>query len=163
MEEIARQARELLAQHQLLQWSFQFDNGRARAGCCQYGTQGISLSYEFTKQASDEEVHDTILHEIAHAPVGKTHNHDEVWRAKAVAIGCSGRRCHDVQFSAPRYIMQCERGCWVATADRRQRRIICQRCQGQIIYVTYTEARWRQAQEQRQASSSEAPTPCPIP
>ena len=63
MEEIARQARELLAQHQLSQWSFQFDNGRKRAGCCQYGTQVLSLSYEFAKQATEAEIHDTILHE----------------------------------------------------------------------------------------------------
>jgi predicted SprT family Zn-dependent metalloprotease len=110
----------------------------------------ISLSYEFTKHVSDEEIRDTILHEIAHALVGKAHNHDEVWRAKALEMGCTGRRCHDVQFSPPRYIVQCDQGCWVATAERRQRGIICKRCQGRIVYVTYTEERWRQSQEHRQ-------------
>ena len=144
IEAIAGLARAFLAQHSLSQWSFQFDNGRKRAGCCQYRTQIISLSYEFTKHAPEEEIRDTILHEIAHALVGKSHNHDEVWRAKALEIGCSGRRCHDLQFSTPRYIMKCERGCWVATAERRKRGIICKRCQGQIVYLTYTEERWHQ-------------------
>ncbi len=60
----------------------------------------------------DEEVKDTILHEIAHALVGKAHHHDDVWRAKALEIGCSGRRCHDLQFTPPRYLVTCERGCW---------------------------------------------------
>src|SRR6266852_6094997 len=26
--------------------------------------------------------------------VGKAHGHDQVWQAKAMALGCSGRRCH---------------------------------------------------------------------
>jgi predicted SprT family Zn-dependent metalloprotease len=153
MEEIATRARKVLAQHQLLQWSFQFDNGRKRAGCCQYDTQVISLSYEFAESAPADEIHDTILHEVAHALVGKAHNHDEIWRTKALEIGCTGRRCHDLQFSTPRYIMQCERGCWVATAERRRRGIICKRCQGQIVYATYTEERWRQAREQLHLSA----------
>jgi hypothetical protein len=29
--------------------------------------------------------------------VGQAHGHDQVWQATAVALGCSGRRCHDVQ------------------------------------------------------------------
>jgi len=146
LDAIAQQARELLAQHHLALWSFRFDNGRKRAGSCQYGTQVISLAYDFAKHAPAEEIHDTILHEIAHALVGKAHNHDDVWRAKARAIGCSGRRCHDLQFTPPRYIVQCERGCWVATAERRRRNVICRRCRGALIYHTYTEERWRQTQ-----------------
>ena len=146
IDAIAQQARELLEQHHLLLWSFQFDNGRTRAGSCQYGTQVISLSYEFAKHAPAEEIHDTILHEIAHALVGKAHHHDDVWRATARAIGCSGRRCHDLQFTLPRYIVQCERGCWVTTAERRRRNVLCRRCRGALIYHTYTEERWQRTQ-----------------
>ena len=146
IDAIAQQARELLEQHHLSLWRFQFDNGRTRAGSCQYGTQVISLSYEFAKHAPAEEIHDTILHEIAHALVGKAHNHDDVWRAKAMAIGCSGRRCHELQFTPPRYIVQCERGCWVTTAERRRRHVICSRCRGALIYQTYTEERWQRTQ-----------------
>ena len=130
IDAIAQRARELLEQHHLSLWRFHFDNGRKRAGSCQYGTQVISLSYEFAKHAPAEEIHDTILHEIAHALVGKAHHHDDVWRTKALAIGCSGRRCHELQFTPPRYIIQCERGCWVTTAERRRRNMSCRRCHG---------------------------------
>ena len=40
---------------------------------------------------------DTILHEMAHALVGQVHGHDAVWQAQV--LGCSGRRCHDVQLA----------------------------------------------------------------
>jgi predicted SprT family Zn-dependent metalloprotease len=144
---LARRARALLAHHGLTGWSFQFDQGRKRAGCCQYATQVISLSYAFAQQAPEAEITDTILHEIAHALVGKAHNHDEVWRTKAQEIGCSGRRCHDRQFVPPRYIVTCARHCWVATADRRRRGVVCLQCRGRIVYQTYTEERWSSEQQ----------------
>jgi predicted SprT family Zn-dependent metalloprotease len=146
LDAIAQHARELLAQHHLALWSFRFDNGRTRAGSCQYGTQVISLAYEFAKHAPAEEIHDTILHEIAHALVGKAHHHDDVWRTQAIALGCSGKRCHELQFTPPRYIVQCERSCWVTTAERRRRNVCCSRCHGALIYQTYTAERWRRTQ-----------------
>jgi predicted SprT family Zn-dependent metalloprotease len=146
IDAIAQQAREYLLQHELSLWSFRFDNGRTRAGSCQYGPHVITLSYEFAKHAPAAEIRDTLLHEIAHALVGKTHHHDAVWRTTALALGCSGRRCHELQFTPPRYIVRCERGCWVATAERRNRKVICKRCRGGLVYQTYTEARWRGAQ-----------------
>lgn len=145
LDAIVQLARGLMSQHQLGQWSFQFDNSAKRAGCCHYAAQVISLSYEFARRAPDEEIKDTILHEIAHAVVGQKHAHDAVWRAKAVEIGCSGRRCHDLQFTPPRYIVRCERGCWITMADRRKRGVICKRCRGDVEYVTYTEERWQRA------------------
>ncbi len=142
MEEIVQLAQELLAHHQLAQWSFQFDNGTKRAGCCHYDRQVISVSYEFAKRAPTAEVRDTLLHEIAHALVGKAHHHDDVWRAKALAIGCSGRRCHDLEFTLPRYIVKCERGCWMSTAERQKRGAVCKRCRASVVYETYTEEGW---------------------
>jgi predicted SprT family Zn-dependent metalloprotease/sporulation protein YlmC with PRC-barrel domain len=155
LEATARLARDLLAVHHLPHWSFQFDNATRRAGCCHYTTQVISLSYAFAKQAPEEEIRETLLHEIAHALAGKTHHHDAVWRAQALAIGGSGRRCHDVQFTLPRYIVQCARGCWVATAERRTREGRCKRCQGQVIYQTYTAKRWASEQVLRDKSTSQ--------
>jgi predicted SprT family Zn-dependent metalloprotease len=147
LEDVAQEARRLLMHHQLPQWSFQFDNGTKRAGCCHYMTQVISLSYEFAKRAPKEEIRDTLLHEIAHALVGKAHHHDDAWRAKALEIGSSGRRCHDLQFTTPRYIVTCERHCWVATAERRKRGMICKHCRGKIVYETYTEERWHRTND----------------
>ena len=65
--------------------------------------------------------------------------------ATAVALGCSGHRCHDVQFTPPRYIVTCANACWVTTAERRQRGAVCRTCHGPVRYTTYTEYRWQQA------------------
>ncbi len=147
-------AQKLMRQQRLRQWSFQFDNGMRRAGCCHYDKQVISLSYEFARHAHEEAIQDAILHEIAHVLAGKEHNHDAVWHAKATAIGCSGNRCHDLQFTPPRYIMTCENYCWVSTAERRRRNIVCQRCRGKIKYKTYTEKRWEQEQSRIAATTN---------
>src|SRR5262249_23664084 len=145
LKDIATRAHDLLRRHQLPQWGFQFDNGTTRAGCCHYRTQVITLAYEFARRAPAEEITDTLLHEIAHALVGQRHHHDEVWRAKAQAIGCSGRRCHEVHFTPPRYIARCERRCWVATAERRRRGLRCTQCHGKVVYEPYTEERWQRS------------------
>ena len=138
---ITRWATALMAAHALRGWSFQFDNSTTRAGACQYTTRVLSLSFAFAKQALAEEIRGTLLHEIAHALVGHAHHHDAVWRAKARGIGSSGRRCHELRFSPPRYIVKCARGCWVATAERR-RHVCCKRCRGVVVYLPYMEERW---------------------
>jgi predicted SprT family Zn-dependent metalloprotease len=143
---IVQLAQTLMQRHRLNQWSFQFDNGMRRAGCCHFDKHVISLSYEFARHAPEEAIQDAILHEIAHVLVGKEHNHDAVWQAKAIEIGCSGNRCHDLQFTPPRYIVTCENHCWVGTAERRRRNVVCQHCHGKIMYMTYTEERWNKEQ-----------------
>jgi predicted SprT family Zn-dependent metalloprotease len=145
LQAIAARASAWLVAHQLEGWSFQFDHATRRAGCCNSQTQVISLAHTYARTVPDADIDDTLLHEIAHALVGKAHGHDQVWQATAVALGCSGRRCHDVQFTPPRYIVTCEHGCWVTTAERRQRGAVCRTCHGPVRYATYTEHRWQQA------------------
>ena len=145
LQAIAARARAWFVAHQLEGWSFQFDDATRRAGCCNYQTQVISLAYAYARVAPDVDIDDTLLHEIAHALVGKAHGHDQIWQATAVALGCSGHRCHDIQFTPPRYIVTCEHGCWVTTAERRQRGAVCRTCHGTVRYTTYTESRWQQA------------------
>lgn len=92
---IASEARELMNQHGLGHWVFQWDRAVRRMGLCHYGKQTISLSAKLCARAPLAEVRDTILHEIAHALVGRGHGHNLVWRSKALAIGCNGNRCYD--------------------------------------------------------------------
>jgi predicted SprT family Zn-dependent metalloprotease len=145
LQAIAARATAWIVAHQLAGWSFQFDHATKRAGCCNYQTRVISLAYAYARAAADEAIDDTLLHEIAHALVGQAHGHDQVWQAKAVALGCAGHRCHDVQFTPPRYIVTCANACWVTTAERRQRGAVCRTCHGPVRYATYTEHRWQQA------------------
>ena len=83
----------LLARHGLPGWRVVFDNAKTRAGVCRFDRHEIGLSRVLTRLHTDDEVRDTVLHEIAHALVGAGHGHDAVWRAQARAIGCSGLRC----------------------------------------------------------------------
>lgn len=93
----------LMACHGLIEkgWRFGFDNARRRFGCVHWKRQTITLSLPLTKLNSDDKVSDTILHEIAHALVGKGVGHGPLWRAKALSIGCNGARCFGPEVATP--------------------------------------------------------------
>lgn len=86
----------LMMQHNLLQsgWMFEFDNAKRRFGCCDYRAKTISLSKSLVELNTEERVKNTILHEIAHALVGRGQGHNNVWKRKAIEIGCDGNRCY---------------------------------------------------------------------
>lgn len=92
--------RRLLREHGLDGWTIVADRAKTRAGVCRFARRQIGLSSPITSLHSEDEVLDTILHEIAHAIVGPEHGHDAIWRAKAKEIGSSGERC--VPADAPR-------------------------------------------------------------
>ena len=88
-------AQELMHRHGLQGWRVEIDGAKRRAGVCRFTDRVIGLSGPLTELHGEEEVRDTVLHEIAHALVGPAHAHDHVWRATAQRIGCTGRRCVD--------------------------------------------------------------------
>lgn len=146
---IEEQAVTLLKRHGLKGWRFAFDDATRRAGSCRFGTRTITLSRHLARNAPEAGILDTLLHEIAHALVGPRHHHDAVWHAKAIEIGSSGERCHDLRFAPPRYIVACRNGCWSATAERRRRNVVCRKCKGEIVYQTFTAERWEQEKSNR--------------
>ena len=133
--------RHLLGRHNLPDWSAHLDDSMRRAGVCKYRGKQISLSRFFLRKASEAEILDTILHEIAHALAGFEHHHDAVWRNIALQIGCSGNRCHDIKFGLPRWIMFCPGRCFVTTRKRRARRRICAQCGRPVEFVDWTKER----------------------
>lgn len=140
METILELALGLIHEHGLNEWRFEFDHSTRRAGCCNCRDKRISISFDLARNAADEDIRDTLLHEIAHALVGNKHHHDAVWKAKAREIGCSGERCHRLRFVRPRYSVSCENNCWTHTAERRDRRLLCRTCGGKLIYSPYAAA-----------------------
>ena len=99
---------ELMEQHGLIDkgWFFIFDHAKRRFGCCNYRSKKITLSAPLTELRDESFVKNTILHEIAHALVGSRNGHNNIWRAKAIEIGCNGNRCSsDVEI----------KGKWVGT------------------------------------------------
>lgn len=119
-------------------WRFGFDLAPSRAGACKYDERRIDLSVSFCLRASRAVLIDTILHEVAHAIVGKAHNHDAVWTAKALEIGCTGERTHTVRHTSARWTGECSCGQrWFR--QRLSRKVAngarCPKCQAEI--------RWR--------------------
>lgn len=85
--EVIDTAASLFAKHDLQNFSFGFDRAIRRAGQCDYRKRRITLSRHLVESASLEEVEQVILHEIAHALVGKEAGHSKLWKAKAREIG----------------------------------------------------------------------------
>ena len=145
LDEVAAEAEGLMRRHGLTGWSFQFEDASKQAGVCVFGLQVIGLSRLYCLHATDWQVRDTILHEIAHAMVGPKHNHDAAWKAVARSIGCTGDRCHKVEFAPPRYIARCTRCGWAIKRNVRKRGAICKACRSPVSYITYTKKGWELA------------------
>lgn len=112
-------------------WSFKFDNAKCRFGLCSFRKKTISLSRHLVELNSESEVEETILHEIAHALVGPRHGHDLVWKKKALAIGCNGKRCYDLGVVVPKskYILTCLNCGGIFECNRKPiQSIACSKC-----------------------------------
>ena len=82
-------------------WEFRWDRATSRFGCCHHNLKRVTLSKALTELNPWDEVKDTLLHEIAHALVGKKHGHDAVWKAKCREIGARPYRCYGSSVRRP--------------------------------------------------------------
>lgn len=135
LQDFHMQAIALFKQHDLDDWTFKFDGAIRRAGSCNFTCKHISISKHMVLSESIpfEKKINILLHEIAHAIVGHEHGHDDVWRAKAIEIGCDGERCHTLAFAPPpRYILVCPCGMCVAKRIRLKPNVwntrVCCKC-----------------------------------
>ncbi len=125
-------ANRLLREFNLIDWSINFDNARRRAGVCIYNKRELSFSIHFLRNSSEKEIYDTLLHEIAHALVGPKNGHNNVWKKKAIDIGCSAQVYHNYEFSKPKWIKFCIQGCWQQSCFRRKKNLICRSCGSKV-------------------------------
>lgn len=82
-------ARRLMAKHGLSDWTFKLDNRSLRLGSCNPQAKAISVSRRHVQQDTDENVRDTILHEIAHALSPEDAGHGKEWKTIARQIGAT--------------------------------------------------------------------------
>ena len=127
-------ATELMDAHGLVGWRIKLDHARRRAGQCDFTKKTISLSRLYVRHADIDHIHDTILHEIAHALVGPRHGHDAVWRQKAREIGCTAKRCHSLSFARARWVMTCPNGCFSVERHRRKSGLVCASCESAVVF-----------------------------
>lgn len=76
-------------------WSFGFDSAKTRAGLCDYRSHRITVSRYLAVRFDDDEIHQVLLHEVAHALAGPKSGHGATWRAIANDLGYDGKRTHD--------------------------------------------------------------------
>ncbi|TXK19139.1 SprT-like domain-containing protein [Homoserinibacter sp. GY 40078] len=76
-------------------WSFAFDNAKTRAGLCNFTAKRISVSRYISARSDDDDIHQVLLHEVAHAIAGPTSGHGAAWRTAAAELGYVGGRTHD--------------------------------------------------------------------
>jgi len=88
-------AKSLMSKHRLHGWTFHFTRKKRVFGSCFYRLQQIHLSIPLIECNSEEEVRDTILHEIAHAHAyilyGET-DHGYWWKKICLEIGAKPER-----------------------------------------------------------------------
>src|SRR5262245_50285167 len=113
-------ARELMQRYGIGDWTFRFDRARRRFGSCCHVRKTITLSAYLTHLNDDEEVCDTILHEIAHA-LTPGDGHGPRWRAVCRQIGAKPERTfHEGAVRIPKTGLRigCGRCNWWANRHR---------------------------------------------
>lgn len=135
-EELKQIAEELVYKYLDRSWTIVYSKKMTSTyGTCNYDRKEIKLSIPLSTYKEKEETVDTILHEIAHALVGKGHHHDDVWKQKAKEIGCSGKRTYGIQPrelrrpSQHRYTYRCPKcGAEIVRRKRINRSVSCGYC-----------------------------------
>lgn len=145
-------------------WTFEFDNARARFGLCSFKRRVISISRLLVQLTPEDEVRDTLLHEIAHALAGPQAGHGRVWKLMAIAVGARPQRCVSathleaigVQLPTGKWVGTCPAGHTITRHKRLRpgRLLSCSRCRpyySQEHLFTWTHADQVQIAEAAQA------------
>lgn len=93
-------------------WTFDFDHAKRRAGLCSYTDRRISVSRYLAAKFEDDEIHQVLLHEVAHALAGPAAAHGPEWKRVAAELGYVGGTTHQGEIaheSAP-WVGHCPAG-----------------------------------------------------
>ena len=86
LNEAQTMANELIQRH-CPDYSFRFNNRKSSFGLCDFEHKRIELSRLHTQLEPQENVKNTLLHEIAHALAGYENGHNRVWKQIARSLG----------------------------------------------------------------------------
>jgi predicted SprT family Zn-dependent metalloprotease len=124
----------------LYHWSIDFNNRKSSAGYTHFKTKTIALSNYLIKLSSNEQILDTMRHEIAHAVDFEergTSDHSWRWQIKARKVGASPTRIVENQEYLKKvkwkYTYKCQ-GCGIEVGTGRPLKNIerrhCAKCGG---------------------------------
>ena len=111
-------------------WTFSFDHAKRRAGQCDYTARRITVSRYLAEKFVDDEIHQVLLHEVAHALAGPTAAHGPEWQRIAEELGYIGGRTHDGEIAHERapWIGRCPAGHEHFRFRRPTRESSCAKC-----------------------------------
>ncbi len=90
---IATEARQLMDEHGLADWTLAFVESRRRLGDCNFRERVIRITRAHALDDDDAQIRDTVLHEIAHAIAGPEAGHGPLWKVAARRLGATPRAC----------------------------------------------------------------------
>ena len=113
-------------------WSFAFNNKKTALGICSYRLRQIQVSNHHLS-SKYEEIHDTILHEIAHALCfinDGERGHGYNWKKWCRKIGANPKRCGSSSGMTYKYSYYCRNCKKIVCRSHRalRRRYICRKC-----------------------------------
>lgn len=126
LEEAEKMAKELIILH-CPEYSFKFDSAKRRHGLCSYRDKTIQLSRNSVETRTEDEVRNTIVHEIAHALTRSVH--DSKWKSMHIKLGGDGKRCSPGSLEPGKYVVTCTHCNHSFTRYRKPRnRVACFDC-----------------------------------
>ena len=130
LNRVRRWAEALIALHLDATWTFAFDSAKTRAGLCNFTHKRITVSRYLAARYDDDEIHQVLLHEVAHAIAGARAGHGARWKTTARGLGYEGKRLHDGQIAneLARWVGQCPGGHTHYRYKRPARALACGRC-----------------------------------
>jgi predicted SprT family Zn-dependent metalloprotease len=110
--QIEQMALELFQAHGVINYSFGFDRAIRRAGQCDYSKKRITLSKHFVATADLDQIHQVLLHEVAHALVGRSVGHGRHWKQQASLLGYRHEKLDGavIAESSAKYLGECSAG-----------------------------------------------------
>lgn len=130
LDRVRAMAESLIATHLDPSWRFAFDHAKRRAGLTDHAARRISVSRHLAARYQEHEVHQVLLHEVAHAVAGHRAAHGPEWRDVAARLGYRGGRLHDGEIAtelAP-WLGSCPAGHEHHRFRRPTRPASCARC-----------------------------------
>lgn len=139
-------ARELFGEHGLSGWHFGWDHAKTRFGQCIHRQKRITLSRYLSSAASEDEVDQVLLHEVAHALAGAREGHGHRWLTIARSLGYRGGRTHTspAAHDHAKWAGHCPAGHEVLRIRRPSRPMSCAQCERRfnpqhlIVWVSRT-------------------------
>ena len=140
MPTILKLAENMLKQYGLNSWSVFQDRSKTAYGRCHFYVRQLSFSKELVNH-SDEDILETIKHEVAHARAYVTHlddGHGKAWRDTYISMGGSGKQYADKELTT-NYLWHGSCNCGkIFKRHRRVKNAYCPMCRVAVVWTNQT-------------------------